>query len=257
MSQTVLSVRGVVNRFGEHVVHDGVSFDVQRGEIVGVVGGSGSGKTVLLQTMVGLRRPQAGEVTICGEKADALKPHESPRLFGVLFQQGALFSGLTVEQNVAFPLKEYAPLPKAYRRMLAYLKIALAGLPQEAGVKYPSELSGGMIKRAALARALALDPPILFLDEPTSGLDPIGAAEFDRLILDLNHSLGVTVVMITHDLDTLFSICTRVAVLVDKQVIIDTLPNLLKNEHPWIKAYFQGPRGRAAEQAGQAARGTE
>ncbi len=243
----VLSVKGIVNRFGEQTVHDGVSFDLVQGEIVGIVGGSGAGKSVLLRTIVGLRAPDAGTVEIAGKRLEAISPAERASLFGVLFQQGALFSSLTVAENIMMPLHEHTPLSLVEREEIAQLKIALVGLPPEAGAKYPAELSGGMIKRASLARALALDPPILFLDEPTAGLDPLAADEFDQLIRQLSESLKTTVVIITHDLDTLFGICQRVAVLVDKKVTIDTLPGLLHNPHPWIQAYFHGPRARAAQ----------
>ncbi len=251
----ILSVRNVKNRFGEHVVHDGVSFDIARGEIVGIVGGSGAGKSVLLKTIVGLREPSAGEVHIGGTDVRRIPPPRLAALFGVLFQQGALFSSLTVAQNIMLPLKEHTDLDDATRAAIAQMKLALADLPGEAGAKYPSELSGGMVKRASLARALALDPPLLFLDEPTAGLDPLTASGFDQLILDLNRNLGVTVVIVTHDLDTLFATCDRVAVLVDKKVIIDTLPNLLENDHPWIHDYFHSPRARAAATLDEPAHG--
>lgn len=245
-TEALLSVRGVQNRFGEQRVHDDVTFDIQRGEIIGVVGGSGSGKSVLLRTMTGLHTPNAGEVLIDGKHVGTLKPVEIASLFGVLFQQGALFSSLTVEQNIMLPLKEHTDLSVDMQRQVAAMKLAMADLKPEVGSKFPSELSGGMIKRAALARALALDPPILFLDEPTAGLDPLSADAFDQLILKLNRNFGVTVVMVTHDLDTLFALCHRVAVLVDRKVIIDTLPRLMDNPHPWIQEYFHGPRARAA-----------
>lgn len=242
----ILDVKGIVNRFGKQLVHDGVDLQVRRGEIVGIVGGSGSGKSVLLKTIIGLRTPNEGEVFIAGENIKGLDSDRRAALYGVLFQQGALFSSLTVANNIMLPLEEHTDLPESDRAMIAQLKIALTGLPPESGAKYPEELSGGMIKRAALARALALDPEILFLDEPTAGLDPVAASAFDELVCELNEGLGVTVVMITHDLDTLFGVCDRAAVLIDKKIIIDTLPNLLKNEHPWIQEYFHGPRGRAA-----------
>jgi len=242
----ILSAKNITNRFGKQLVHDHANIDIYKGEIIGIVGGSGSGKSVMLRTMTGLHTPNEGSVEIGGKPLTEITPEETGELFGVLFQQGALFSSLTVAENIILPLKEHTNLRPRQMQELAQLKIALVGLKPEAGLKYPSELSGGMIKRAALARALALDPLILFLDEPTAGLDPVSAAAFDELILDLNHSLGVTVVMITHDLDTLFGVCDRVAVLVDKQITIDSLPNMLKNKHPWIHEYFHGPRARAA-----------
>lgn len=245
-SAPILKVENIVNRFGKQLVHDGVSVEIKRGEIIGIVGGSGSGKSVLLKTIIGLRTPNEGSVHIAGQNIAKIDSSTRAALFGVLFQQGALFSSLTVANNIMLPLEEHTDLPESDRAMIAQLKIALTGLPPETGAKYPEELSGGMIKRAALARALALDPEILFLDEPTAGLDPVAASGFDALIKELNQSLGVTVIMITHDLDTLFGVCDRAAVLVDKKMIIDTLPNLLKHEHPWIQEYFHGPRGRAA-----------
>jgi phospholipid/cholesterol/gamma-HCH transport system ATP-binding protein len=245
----VISLRGIVNRFGTQVVHDGVDLDVRRGEVMGIVGGSGSGKSVLLRTIIGLNRPAAGSVEVLGQKMLELTAVERRRIeqrWGVLFQNGALFSSLTVAENVEAPLKEHTDLPPALRHEIADLKIRLVGLAPEAGAKFPSELSGGMKKRAALARALALDPEILFLDEPTAGLDPIGAAEFDELIRSLQESLGLTVVMVTHDLDSLAAICDRIAVLVDKRIKVGTLAELQRDEHPWIQAYFHGPRARAA-----------
>lgn len=238
--------KNIVNRFGKQTVHDGLDIEIYKGEIIGLVGGSGSGKSVLLRTMIGLHKPNEGNVTINGRSIDQIKPEEKASLFGVMFQQGALFSSLTVLQNIMVPLKEHTKLSEADQMKLAQIKLMMVGLPIESGDKYPSQLSGGMIKRAALARALAMDPPILFLDEPTAGLDPIGAADFDELIVKLNKSLGVTVVMITHDLDTLFTICNRAAVLVDKKIIIDNLPNLMNNDHKWIHEYFHGPRARGA-----------
>ena len=230
-------------------MHNGVSFTVNRGEIVGIVGGSGSGKSVLLKTIVGLRKPDSGKVTIKGKPIGSIPPAEMAALFGVLFQEGALFSSMTVAKNIMLPLFEHTELPEADRAMIAQLKIALVGLPPETRAKYPSELSGGMTKRASLARALVLDPDILFLDEPTSGLDPIAASEFDLLVKEINQSSGATIVMVTHDLDTLFGVCDRVAIIVDKKIVIDTLPHLLKNKHPWIQQYFHGPRGRTASMA--------
>lgn len=251
--ETIIEVRGLRNQFGAQVVHENLNLDVYRGEILGVVGGSGSGKSVLLRSIIGLNRPAAGSVKLLGEEVTTMSDRrrsEIERRCGVLFQNGALFSSLTVAENVMVPLREHHDLPQALMERLAALKIALAGLPAEAGVKYPSELSGGMVKRAALARSLALDPEILFLDEPTAGLDPIGAAAFDQLILTLRESLNLTVFLITHDLDTLYTICDRVAVIAQKRVLIaDTLDKVEKFEEPWVHDYFQGPRGRAAEHA--------
>ena len=247
----VIRVRGLVNRFGEQVVHDGVDLDVRRGEILGVVGGSGSGKSVLMRSIIGLRTPDAGEIEVLGVDARSADPAARlhiERNSGVLFQDGALFSSLTVGENVEVPLKEHHPeLPDSLRYELALLKVKLAGLPAEAIDKLPSQLSGGMRKRAGLARALALDPPLLFLDEPTAGLDPIGAAAFDHLIRTLQQALGLTVFLITHDLDTLYAICDRVAVLADRRVIaVAPVTELEKLDHPWVQEYFNGPRGRAA-----------
>jgi len=248
----LIRVRGLVNRFGEQVVHDGVDLDVRRGEILGVVGGSGSGKSVLMRSILGLRRPNAGRIDVLGMDAMSADPavrRHIERNSGVLFQDGALFSSLTVGENVQVPLKEYYPeLPESLRYELALLKIKLAGLPADAIDKLPSQLSGGMRKRAALARALALDPPLLFLDEPTAGLDPIGAAAFDQLILTLRRALGLTVFLITHDLDTLYAICDRVAVLADRKVLATaSVAELETLDHPWVQEYFNGPRARAAQ----------
>ncbi len=247
----IISVKNIVNRFGKHMIHDGVSFDIIRGEILGIVGGSGSGKSVLLKTLVGLHHPNKGTVLINGKHIDNIASFESASLFGVLFQEGALFSSLTVEENITFLLREYTSLKENEQTELARLKLTLVGLEAETTSKYPAALSVGMAKRVALARALALDPLILFLDEPTSGLDPINANGFDELIGKLNGGLQLTVVMVTHDLNTLFNICTRVAVLVDKTIIIDTLPNLLKRDHPWIQEFFHGSRGQGALVAAQ------
>jgi len=244
-----IRVRGVVNRFGAQTVHDGIELEVRRGEVMGIVGGSGTGKSVLLRTLIGLQRPVAGRIEVLGRDILHLREAEQRELeqhFGVLFQDGALFSSLTVAQNIEVPLREHCALPEPLMDEIAATKIAIVGLPEEAGDKFPSQLSGGMRKRSGLARALALDPEILFLDEPTAGLDPIAAAAFDRLIGDLKASLGLTVVMATHDLDTLFAICDRVAVLVDKKIRVGTLSEHLQDPHPWIRAYFHGPRGRAA-----------
>ena len=250
----IIRIRGLVNRFGTQVVHDGVDLDVRRGEILGVVGGSGSGKSVLMRSVLGLREPNEGQIEVLGADAradDPLSRRHIERNSGVLFQDGALFSSLTVGENVQVPLKEYYPgLPDSLRYELALLKVKLAGLPADALEKLPSQLSGGMRKRAALARALALDPPLLFLDEPTAGLDPIGAAAFDELIGTLQQALGLTVFLITHDLDTLYAICDRVAVLADRKVVAVAPPAELETlDHPWIQEYFNGPRGRAARTA--------
>lgn len=250
-ARPILSAKNIVNKFGKQIVHEGASIEVYEGEIIAIVGGSGSGKSVMLRTMVGLHKPDEGEVIVNGKPINEIKPAEAASLFGVLFQGGALFSSQTVQQNIMTPLREHTKLDDNELELLAQLKLAMVGLPAETGVKFPAELSGGMVKRAALARALAMDAKILFLDEPTAGLDPVSATEFDDLIVELNQSLGVTVIMITHDLDTVFSVCDRVAVLVDKKIIIDTLPNLLKIQHPWIKEYFHGPRARGAKEASE------
>ena len=254
-----IEVKGLVSAFGDTIIHDGLDLTVKRGEVMGVVGGSGSGKTVLLNTLIGLKAPQAGTVKIFGQDLDhatTAKWDAIERSWGVLFQQGALFSNLTVKENVSVPMQEHTSLSKQMISELADLKIAMAGLPPGTGALKPSELSGGMIKRASLARALALDPQLLFLDEPTSGLDPISAAAFDELIADLSASLHLTVFMITHDLDSLHTICDRVAVIADKKVVATgTIAELERSDHPWIKLYFLGARGRSAAQA-QVTRGT-
>jgi phospholipid/cholesterol/gamma-HCH transport system ATP-binding protein len=245
----IIRVRGLVTRFHGETIHEALDLDVLRGEVLGVVGGSGAGKSVLLRTIVGLMQPKAGSIEVFGQDLLAARERERraiERRWGVLFQDGALFSSLTVAQNVQVPLRESLGLPSNLLDEVAAVKVALVGLPPEAGAKYPAELSGGMRKRAGLARALALDPELLFLDEPTAGLDPIGAAEFDELIRDLQRSLGLTVFMVTHDLDSLQAICDRIAVLVDKRVKVGTLDMLLRDPHPWISAYFRGRRGRAA-----------
>ncbi|CCA92768.1 ABC transporter ATP-binding protein [Novosphingobium sp. PP1Y] len=246
-----IQVEGLRNAFGEHVIHEDLSLKVRKGEILGVVGGSGTGKSVLMRSIIGLQRPTAGTVTVLGhdmEHADDEDEIDIRSRWGVLFQGGALFSTLTVGENVEVPLKQFYPeISDQLREEIARFKVKLSGLPEEAAYKYPNELSGGMKKRAGLARALALDPELLFLDEPTAGLDPIGAAAFDKLTRELKETLGLTVFLITHDLDTLYAICDRVAVLADKQVIAcGTIPELLALDHPWIQEYFNGPRGRAA-----------
>ncbi len=248
MNDPIITVRDLVTRFGPQVIHQGLGLDVQKGEILGIVGGSGTGKSVLLKEMIGLIRPAAGQIRVLGEDphiGDRRRSEALRRRWGVLFQEGALFSALSVAQNILMPMREFTNLNIPLRRDLTAIKIGLVGLPQEAADKRPSELSGGMKKRVGLARALALDPEILFLDEPTAGLDPIGANAFDELILSLRRSLGLTVVMITHDLDSLITICDRIAVLVDKRVVTGTLDELMQNGHPWIRDYFGGPRGRA------------
>ncbi len=249
-TDTVIRVRGLCNRFGEHVVHEHLDLDVQRGEIMGVVGGSGTGKSVLLRSIVGLLRPSAGEIRLLGEDLLSLDSGDRQALerrVGVLFQQGALFSSLTVLENVALPLIEHAGLSREEANELACVRLALTGLADHAAGLYPADLSGGMIKRAALARALVLDPDILFLDEPTAGLDPIGAAAFDQLLLTLRNAFGLTVFLVTHDLDTLYTACDRVAVLSRKKVLVnDTLTAVAATDDEWIQRYFHGPRGRAA-----------
>jgi phospholipid/cholesterol/gamma-HCH transport system ATP-binding protein len=253
-----IEVRGLISRFGDRTIHDNLDLVVNRGDIVGVVGGSGTGKSVLLNTIIGLRRAEGGSVMIFGQDIRyARRPQWTAinRRWGVLFQQGALWSNLTVKENVAAPMFEHTDMLKGEIDELADLKIALAGLPHGAGALRPSELSGGMIKRASLARALALDPELLFLDEPTAGLDPISAAAFDELIRDLSDSLDLTVFMITHDLDSLYTITDQVAVLADKKVVaMAPVPELERSDHPWIQAYFAGPRGRMAS-GSRAARG--
>ena len=246
----VIEVRGLGTRFGSHVVHDGLDLDLRRGEVLGVVGGSGTGKSVLLRSIVGLLRPAAGSVRVLGTDMLHAPPAQRravERRWGVMFQDGALFSSLTVRENVEVPLREQAQLTSATRAALARLRISMVGLPANAADKYPSELSGGMRKRAGLARALALDPEIVFLDEPTAGLDPIGAAAFDALIKQLQVTLGLTVFLVTHDLDTLHAICDRVAVLAERRVFVTgTMNDMLKVDQPWVHDYFHGPRARAA-----------
>jgi phospholipid/cholesterol/gamma-HCH transport system ATP-binding protein len=249
-AETVIRVQGLRSAFGENVVHDGLDLEVRKGEIFGLVGGSGAGKSVLLNTLIGLRQPDAGSVEVLGvdmASASEAERNALERRWGVLFQSGALFSALTVRENVGAPLREHTRLPRPVIEELADLKIGLTGLPPFSGDLRPAELSGGMRKRAGLARALAMDPELLFLDEPTAGLDPIGAQQFDQLILELSGALGLTVFMITHDLDSLYAICDRVAVIADKKVVATApVQELEKSDHPWIREYFLGPRGRAA-----------
>ncbi|MDQ2878811.1 MAG: ABC transporter ATP-binding protein [Pseudomonadota bacterium] len=247
----VISVRGLKNSFGDQVVHEDLDLDVRRGEIIGVVGGSGTGKSVLMRSIIGLQKPDAGTITVFGESTIDREETEATdvrKRWGVLFQGGALFSTLTVAENAQVPLREFYPeLDAVLLDEIAAYKVVMSGLPADAGPKYPAELSGGMRKRAGLARALAIDPELLFLDEPTAGLDPIGAATFDELTRSLQKTLGLTVFLITHDLDSLYAICDRVAVLADKKVIaVGTIDELIALDHPWIEEYFKGPRGRAA-----------
>jgi phospholipid/cholesterol/gamma-HCH transport system ATP-binding protein len=250
----VIRVKGLRDVFGTFVVHDNLDLDVRRGEILGVVGGSGTGKSVLMRAIIGLQATDGGTIEVLGESITAAREDADIAIrnrWGVLFQGGALFSTLTVAENVEVPLREFYPeIAEQLLAEIAHYKVLLTGLPGDAATKFPSELSGGMVKRAGLARALALDPELLFLDEPTSGLDPIAAAAFDQLIRELQQTLGLTVFLITHDLDTLHEICDRVAVLADKRVIaVGTIPELLATDHPWIQEYFNGPRGRAASEA--------
>jgi phospholipid/cholesterol/gamma-HCH transport system ATP-binding protein len=248
----LLEVKGIVTRFGAQTVHAGLDMQVEEGEVFGIIGGSGAGKSVLLRTILGLRRPNAGTVHFLGHELHhmgAAELHDLKASYGVTFQEGALFTALTVQQNVQVPMLEHLHLTEPTLDELARLKVQLVGLPLDAALKYPAQLSGGMIKRAALARALALDPRLLFLDEPTTGLDPISAAAFDELLIYLQRELKLTVVMITHDLDTIFRTCTRVGVIVGGRMISDTLEGIVKNPDPWIQSYFQGERGR--ERTGQ------
>ena len=250
----VVEVRGLVNRFGRQTVHRNLDMSVEEGEVFGIVGGSGSGKSVLLRTILGLQAPSAGTVLLSGRDITGMGATELRSVkagYGVTFQQGALFSSLTVLQNVQLPMIEHLQLPRRTLDELALLKLRLVGLGPDAARKFPAQLSGGMVMRAALARALALDPRLLFLDEPTSGLDPIGAQAFDELVVYLQRELQLTVVMITHDLDTLFGTCTRVGVLVDGRMVTDTIAGIVHNPQPWIHAYFQGQRAlRRGDQYG-------
>lgn len=248
--EIAIRVRGLKTAFGPHVVHEGLDLDLRRGETMGIIGGSGSGKSVLLRAIVGLKAPAAGSIEVFGEdilRLSTAARRRVERLWGIMFQDGALFSNLTVRENVMVPLAEHADLPPGLRRDLADMKIRLAGLGPRAAMQYPSDLSGGMRKRAALARALALDPQLLFLDEPTAGLDPITAGNFDTLLRDLQQALGLTVFLVTHDLDTLAATCDRLAVIADRKILATgTIAELRELDHPWIQSYFNGPRGRAA-----------
>ncbi|KGB55687.1 ABC transporter precursor [Sphingopyxis sp. LC81] len=255
-----ICIRGLRNQFGDAVIHEDLDLTVRSGEILGVVGGSGTGKSVLMRSIIGLQTPAAGEIEVYGKTLDTIANEEESRdlrrRWGVMFQGGALFSTLSVAENIQVPLREYYPrLDQRLLDEIAAYKVAMVGLPPDAGPKFPAELSGGMVKRAGLARALALDPALLFLDEPTAGLDPIGAAKFDELLRGLADTMGLTVFLITHDLDTLYATCDRVAVLAEKKVIaVGTIPELLATEHPWIQDYFNGPRGRAAASGNQTAK---
>lgn len=250
-TEPVIELRGVCTRFGEVSIHENLDLTINRGEVLALVGGSGSGKTTLLHEMIMLRQPSSGSIRLFGEEivgADTAVMERLRQRFGVLFQQGALFSALTVLQNVAVPLREHATLNDELIDQIALLKIQQAGLPVDAALKYPSELSGGMIKRAALARAMALDPQLLFLDEPTAGLDPASATGFDELVLRLKQWLGLTVVMVTHDLDSLWKVADRVAVLGERRVIaVAPMAELARVDHPAVRVYFEGPRARAAQ----------
>lgn len=252
---TILSARGIVNRFGKQLVHDKLDLDVKRGEILGIAGGSGSGKSVLLKTLIGLHQPDSGDVLLEGKAIGAISAHERAFALGVLFQQGALFSSLSVADNIMLPMREHTSLQADDREQIAAMKLALTGLNADSGIKFPSALSGGMVKRAALARALALDPQVLFLDEPSSDLDAIAAAGIDDLILQLNRSLGITAVIVTHDLTTLMTICDRIAVLVDRNLTIDTADQLRQSKHPWIHDFFHGPRAEGAMRARRVSHG--
>lgn len=247
--EVVIKIRGLVNAMGGNLIHDNLDLDVRRGEVLGVVGGSGSGKSVLLRSIIGLHKPTDGVIRVFGENISELQGMERRAVqmrWGVLFQEGALFSSQTVEENVQVPLREYTHMSEELMGEIAAIKLGMVGLPEDAARKYPSQLSGGMKKRAALARALALDPEIVFLDEPTAGLDPISASQFDELVKGLQRSLNLTVVMVTHDIDTLRATTDRIAVLVDRKLKIGTIASLLRDPHPWIQEYFAGARGRAA-----------
>jgi len=247
----IISVKGLAKTFGTQQIWNGLDLDVYRGEVIGIVGGSGQGKSVLLRVITGLVTPDAGTISVFGRDVSTLTREEKVDMesrWGVLFQDGALFSSLTVLQNIQVPMREHLELPQSIMDDLAFLKLAMVGLPSNAAHKFPSELSGGMRKRAGLARALSLDPEIVFLDEPTAGLDPIGASAFDQLIKKLQQTLGLTVYMVTHDLDSIFTVCDRVAVLADKKIVRTGSPEELRKKplHPWIEEYFCGERARAA-----------
>ena len=256
-AENIIEVRDVVNALGGRIQHDHLNLDVKRGEVLGVVGGSGAGKSVLLRTIIGLNKPAEGSVKVFGHETTNLNPQETRAMqtrWGVLFQDGALFSSLTVAENIQVPLREHTFMSQAMMNEVASMKLSLVGLPEDTDRKYPSELSGGMRKRAGLARALALDPELVFLDEPTSGLDPISSAHFDELVNDLQRTLGLTVFMITHDLDSLKVTTDRIAVLVDKKIHVGTVDSLRHDPHPWIHEYFCGPRGEivfGAEEGGK------
>ncbi|MBX9786123.1 MAG: ATP-binding cassette domain-containing protein [Alphaproteobacteria bacterium] len=245
----IISIRNLVTELGGKIIHEHLDLDIYQGEIFGIVGGSGAGKSVLMNTILGLMTPKEGEITVLKTKIGSLEKITKLHMqshWGVLFQGGALFSSLTVGENIQIPMKDMENMPNELAREMAFIKLKMVGLKEDDFFKYPAELSGGMVKRAALARALAIDPEILFLDEPTAGLDPIAAADFDDLILTLRDNLNLTVIMVTHDLDSISRLCDRIAVLVDKKAIVGTLKSLLDNDHPWIRAYFHGVRGKTA-----------
>ncbi|HEY8698565.1 MAG TPA: ABC transporter ATP-binding protein [Rhizomicrobium sp.] len=247
--EVVIRIRGLVNAFNGKVIHDHLDLDVMKGEVLGVVGGSGTGKSVLLRSIIGLNRPEEGSIKVFGVETADMSAEDIKGLqlrWGVLFQGGALFSSQTVAENIQVPLRRYTHMSQDLMDEIAAMKLALVGLPADTAQKYPSELSGGMTKRAGLARALALDPELLFLDEPTSGLDPISAGQFDELVRSLQQSLGLTVFMVTHDIDSLRSVTDRIAVLVNKKIKVGTIKTLVHDSDPWIHEYFAGARGRAA-----------
>ena len=246
---SIMSAHGIINRFGQQTVHDGVDLDIVAGEVLGIAGGSGSGKSVLLRTLAGLHKPQAGDVLANGRAVAAMRPAERAAFMGMLFQRGALFSSLTVADNIMLPMREHTTLGLEEQQALAAVKLALAGLEPDAGGKLPSTLSGGMVKRAAMARALALDPRVLLLDEPTAGLDPSAADGIDELINQLNVALGITVVVVTHDLNTLFGVCDRVAVLAERKLTVGTPAAMLRHKQSGVRDYLSGPRVEAARAA--------